>query len=493
MEKSLELYFLRLDIRELYHISLRLLGRICLLKICQSRKITKFPAFTVPHCRSSLQMQEATPPAVIGSLLRPFGVQHGNMAAGPRASTGAEGRVHDRQEHLTVDTKILGICVGDKKEGSFKFAGENYAMLVFALPMTDDFVVFVMHSKQGCGCEMMQQGKSDSICVKTVEILEAQSEASKDLMPTEWKLIMVEVIHLDIQVHRGAAKIFGVIVGLLTKSAHFLPIREDYKTEKLAKIYVNEIVARHGVRLSIIFRNVMVGFSHTFWQALQEALGTRLDMSTAYHPQIDGQSERTIRHGVHSKLRTKNNGSEYIQSVAPEKMKDPGLFILPCRLGDSKPFDTLSDLGSRVNLLPFKVGLLEETDDVLGLADGIKSYPVGIVRNVEVHVGKLKLFEDFHVVDMERELTCLLLVGRGFLATANAVIDFKKAKIAIGEGLIRSIFGVKELDFGDDNVPYWTTIGKRKSYRTQTSKDGIGARPPYYAKRDFLNNHLPEE
>ncbi|GKA80221.1 MAK10-like protein [Tanacetum coccineum] len=155
-------------------------------------------------------------------------------------------------------------------------------------------------------------------------------------------------------------------------------------------------------------------------------------------------------------------------------MKDPGLFILPCRLGDSKPFDTLSDLGSRVNLLPFKVGLLEETDDVLGLADGIKSYPVGIVRNVEVHVGKLKLFEDFHVVDMERELTCLLLVGRGFLATANAVIDFKKAKIAIGEGLIRSIFGVKELDFGDDNVPYWTTIGKRKSYRTQTSKDGIG-------------------
>ncbi|GJR65556.1 putative reverse transcriptase domain-containing protein [Tanacetum coccineum] len=58
-----------------------------------------------------------------------------------------------------------------------------------------------------------------------------------------------------------------VIVDRLTKSAHFLPIREDYKTEKLAKIYVNEI----------------------------EALGTRLDMSTTYHPQTDGQSERTIQ------------------------------------------------------------------------------------------------------------------------------------------------------------------------------------------------------
>ncbi|GJT85059.1 DNA-directed DNA polymerase [Tanacetum coccineum] len=161
------------------------------------------------------------------------------------------------------------------------------------------------------------------------------------------------------------------------------------------------------------------------------------------------------------------NRSEYIQRIAPEKMKYPGLFILPCRLGDFKPFDTIADLGSCVNLLPLKlfkelkVGLLEESDDVLGLAEGTKSYPVGIVRNVKVHVGKLKLFEDFHVVDMKREPTCPLLVGRGFLATSNAIIDCKKAKITVGERLTRSIFGVKELDFGDDNEPYWTTIGKR--------------------------------
>nr|GEV29336.1 hypothetical protein [Tanacetum cinerariifolium] len=142
------------------------------------------------------------------------------------------------------------------------------------------------------------------------------------------------------------------------------------------------------------------------------------------------------------------NGSEYIQSVALEKMKDLGIFILPCRLGESKHFDTLADLGSCVNLIPLslfkklKMGLLEETDDVLGLADGTKLYPVGIVKNVEVHVGKLKLFEDFHVVDTEREPTCPLLVGRGFLATANVVIDCKKAKIELGEGLTRSIFRV---------------------------------------------------
>ncbi|GJY25123.1 putative reverse transcriptase domain-containing protein [Tanacetum coccineum] len=78
-----------------------------------------------------------------------------------------------------------------------------------------------------------------------------------------------------------------VIVDRLTKSAHFLPIREDYKTEKLAKIYVNEIVARHGVPVLIILDRDGRFTSH-LWQALQEALGTRLDMSTTYHPQTDG-------------------------------------------------------------------------------------------------------------------------------------------------------------------------------------------------------------
>ncbi|GKA97684.1 hypothetical protein Tco_0825578 [Tanacetum coccineum] len=106
---------------------------------------------------------------------------------------------------------------------------------------------------------------------------------------------------------------------------------------------------------------------------------------------------------------------------------------------------------------------------------------------------KLRLFEDFHIVDMEREPTCPLLVGRGFLATANVVIDCKKAKIAVGVGLTRSIFGVIKLDFGEETVPCWTTIGKREFYKPRTSEDDIGARPPYFEKRDFQDNHLPKE
>ncbi|GKF27734.1 putative reverse transcriptase domain-containing protein, partial [Tanacetum coccineum] len=85
-----------------------------------------------------------------------------------------------------------------------------------------------------------------------------------------------------------------VILDRLTKSAHFLPMLKDYKMDRLARLYLNEIVARHGVPISIISDRDS-HFTSRFWQTMQEALGTRLDMSTAYHPQTDGQSERTIQ------------------------------------------------------------------------------------------------------------------------------------------------------------------------------------------------------
>ncbi|GKD09507.1 MAK10-like protein [Tanacetum coccineum] len=105
------------------------------------------------------------------------------------------------------------------------------------------------------------------------------------------------------------------------------------------------------------------------------------------------------------------NRSVFIQGEMPKKIKDPELFTLPCRLGDSKFFDTLADLGSCLNLIPLylfkklRIGLLEGTDHVFGLADGNKSYLVGIVKNVEVHIGKLKLLEDLYVIDMEKDVT----------------------------------------------------------------------------------------
>ncbi|GJS46166.1 putative reverse transcriptase domain-containing protein [Tanacetum coccineum] len=93
---------------------------------------------------------------------------------------------------------------------------------------------------------------------------------------------------------RNGHNAIWVIREQLTKSAHFLPIREDFKMDKLARLYLNEIVERHGVTISII-SDCDSRFTSRFWQSMQKAIGTRLDMSTAYHPQTDGQSERTIQ------------------------------------------------------------------------------------------------------------------------------------------------------------------------------------------------------
>ena len=85
-----------------------------------------------------------------------------------------------------------------------------------------------------------------------------------------------------------------VIVDRLTKSTHFLSVNVEDSLEKLAQLYVDEIVRLHGVPVSIVLDRDP-RFTSRFWPSLQTALGTRLHFSTAFHPQTDGQSERTIQ------------------------------------------------------------------------------------------------------------------------------------------------------------------------------------------------------
>ncbi|GJT03721.1 MAK10-like protein [Tanacetum coccineum] len=133
------------------------------------------------------------------------------------------------------------------------------------------------------------------------------------------------------------------------------------------------------------------------------------------------------------------NGSTSVQGEVSAKMEDPGLFTLPC---------------------------------------------------VEVHIGKLKLLNDFYVIDMKKDLETPLLVGRGFLATANAVIDCRMAKIAVGEGITRTVFGVKGVALGEEEAPYWTTLGKKESYKPRPQQWNWSRRHkiPYRttARKDFL-------
>ena len=82
-----------------------------------------------------------------------------------------------------------------------------------------------------------------------------------------------------------------VIVDRLTKVAHFVPVKTTYTSAKLADIYMKRIVCLHGVPKKIVSDRGTQFTSH-FWKQLHESLGTRLEFSTAFHPQTDGQTER---------------------------------------------------------------------------------------------------------------------------------------------------------------------------------------------------------
>ncbi|KAG8501064.1 hypothetical protein CXB51_003123 [Gossypium anomalum] len=115
------------------------------------------------------------------------------------------------------------------------------------------------------------------------------------IMVPEWKWDRITMdFVLGLPLTPGKKDAIWVIVDRLTKSAHFISVRTDYSLNKLVELYIREIVRLHGIPLSII-SDRDPRFTSRFWQKLQEALGTKLNFSTAFHPQTDGQSERVIQ------------------------------------------------------------------------------------------------------------------------------------------------------------------------------------------------------
>ncbi|GJY36312.1 putative reverse transcriptase domain-containing protein [Tanacetum coccineum] len=109
----------------------------------------------------------------------------------------------------------------------------------------------------------------------------------------KWEKITIDFVTKLPKTSTGQDTIW-VIVDRLTKYAYFLPMKETDSMDKLTRQYLKEVFSRHGV-LVLIISNRDSRFTSHFWQSLQKALGTQLDMSTAYHPQTDGQSEKTIQ------------------------------------------------------------------------------------------------------------------------------------------------------------------------------------------------------
>nr|GEW21312.1 putative reverse transcriptase domain-containing protein [Tanacetum cinerariifolium] len=136
-----------------------------------------------------------------------------------------------------------------------------------------------------------------SKCLTCLKVAEHQRPSGLlqqlEILVWKWKGIAMNFV-TKLPRTSGGHDTIWVIVDRLTKYAHFLLMCEDYKMDKLARLFMNEIVAMHGVSISIISDHDS-RFTLRFWQSMQEALGTRLDISTTYHPQTDGQSERTIQ------------------------------------------------------------------------------------------------------------------------------------------------------------------------------------------------------
>lgn len=86
---------------------------------------------------------------------------------------------------------------------------------------------------------------------------------------------------------------FWVIVDRLTKSAHFLPIKSTYTLDRLAQVYIKEIVRSQGVPSKIV-SDRDPRFTYRSWKTLQDALGTKLRFSTTYHSQTNGQTKMNI-------------------------------------------------------------------------------------------------------------------------------------------------------------------------------------------------------
>ncbi|GJT13868.1 putative reverse transcriptase domain-containing protein [Tanacetum coccineum] len=114
-----------------------------------------------------------------------------------------------------------------------------------------------------------------------------------DIPQWKWDNITMDFVMKRPKSSQGYDTIW-VIVDQLTKSAIFVPMKETDPMDKPARIYLKEVVTRHGMPLLIICDRDP-SFTSNFWRPLQNALGTSLDMSNAYHPQTDGQSERTIQ------------------------------------------------------------------------------------------------------------------------------------------------------------------------------------------------------
>ncbi|GJZ96698.1 reverse transcriptase domain-containing protein, partial [Tanacetum coccineum] len=150
------------------------------------------------------------------------------------------------------------------------------------------------------------------------------------------------------------------------------------------------------------------------------------------------------------------NCSAVVLKKLPEKLGDPGRFLIPCDFSEFDSYLALADLGASINLMPLSIWKklqlsgLTETKMVLELADRTISKPTGVAENVFVKVGKFYFPADFVVLDFVADPRVPLILGRPFLRTAHALIDVYEGEITLRNDCIKQVLGF--------SIPLLTTI-----------------------------------
>nr|GEX71164.1 hypothetical protein [Tanacetum cinerariifolium] len=125
------------------------------------------------------------------------------------------------------------------------------------------------------------------------------------------------------------------------------------------------------------------------------------------------------------------------EKTTPEKLGDPGRFLIPCDFSEFDNCLALADLGASINLMPLSIWkklrlpTLNDTKMVLELADRTISKPTGVAENVFVKVGKFYFPTDFVVLDFIADPRVPLILGRRFLSTVHALIDVYEGEITL--------------------------------------------------------------
>ncbi|GJW32639.1 reverse transcriptase domain-containing protein [Tanacetum coccineum] len=149
-----------------------------------------------------------------------------------------------------------------------------------------------------------------------------------------------------------------------------------------------------------------------------------------------------------AKIPLNENCSAMLLKKLPEKLGDPGKFLIPCNFPGMDVCHALADLGASINLMPLsiwkKLSLPELTPTrmTLELADRSITYPKGLAEDVFVKVGKFHFPTDFVVVDFKADPRVPLILGRSFLRTGRALIDVYDGELILRDGNEQIIFHV---------------------------------------------------